>query len=126
MKGAEQMMPYAGLSQKINEVFNGFLRYYPSYQEFRKEILEVTENRISQMLAEMSEDTLNGYFFGHQLHADITVEITKSAMGFKEFSVPVRALSTSVLFPEVLSDPPKSKSMGYRSYEKRGNIIFLN
>ncbi|AGA68010.1 hypothetical protein Desdi_0467 [Desulfitobacterium dichloroeliminans LMG P-21439] len=94
-------MPYASLGQKVNEVFDGFLRFYPSYQEFRKEIIEVTEKHISQSLAAMSEETLNNYFFGHQLHADITVEITKQAMNLKEFTVPVRA----IVRPEPLRAP---------------------
>ncbi|MGE4274014.1 MAG: hypothetical protein AB7E31_14325 [Desulfitobacterium sp.] len=123
------MMPYAGLSQKINEVFEGFLRYYPSYQEFRKEILELTEKHISQSLAAMSEDTLNDYFFGHQLHADITVEITKNAMDLKELSVPVRSV-TCLPYPPPPSVPPATKARivkrtAHFNYEKQGNIIFL-
>ncbi|MGI1659200.1 MAG: hypothetical protein ACRKFN_09500 [Desulfitobacterium sp.] len=147
------MMPYAGLNKRVNEVFDGFLRYYPSYQEFRQEILEVTEKHIFLRLAAMSEDALNGYFFGHQLHADITVEITKQAMRLKEFIIPVKSVvpreslqSPQSSHPSHPSHTPHSlhtpqsrqyspcsptsktsfaKRSARNAYEKEGNVIFL-
>ncbi|MBP1759281.1 MAG: hypothetical protein H6Q63_198 [Firmicutes bacterium] len=111
------MMPYTSLRQKVNEVFSDFLRYYPIYEEFRKEILEMTERRVSKRLVKMSGATLERYFIGHQLRADITVEITKVAMLMKEFPEPIASI--------VLSEPIVSKTTLHFAYEKRGNVVYL-
>ncbi len=111
------MMPYTSLRQKVNEVFSDFLRYYPSYEEYRKEILEVTERRVSKRLAKMSGATLERYFIGHQLRADITVEITKVAMLMKEFPAPIAAIESSGLIV--------SKATSRFTYEKKGNVVYL-
>lgn len=111
------MMPYTSLRQRVNEVFSDFLRYYPSYEVFRKDILEMTERRVSKRLAKMSGAALERYFIGHQLRVDITVEITKVAMLMKEFSAPIASI--------VSSEPIVSKATSRFTYEKKGNVVYL-
>lgn len=111
------MMPYTSLRQKVNEAFSDFSRYYPIDQEFRGEMLELAEKRVSQRLASMSGDILERYFIGQQLRVDITVELTKVAMLMNEFPVP--------LAPIVSPVPTGSRATAQFRYEKRDNVIYL-
>lgn len=77
------MMHYVNLSQRINDNLTSFLTLYPMYQEYRKEILEATEKRMSQRQHHVDRCTFEENFMEYQLGVDITVEITKAAMLFK-------------------------------------------
>lgn len=114
------MMPYASLRQKVNEVLSDFLRLYPTYQEFRGEMLELTEKRVSRRLADMNGVSLERYFIGQQLRVDITVELAKVAMLVRAFPTPIAPIS-----PPASPEPSLFKTTTHFTYEKRGKVIYL-
>lgn len=71
------MVPYTSLSHKVNEIYSDFIKLYPTCQEYREEILELTIHRILRRLADMNQDTLDNYFIGQQFRVDVTIELTK-------------------------------------------------
>lgn len=112
------MMTYSSLKLAINDALIGFLGLYPVYEKYRERIFEITEKNMLLSQADRKSRHIKYYFNRYQLQADITIEITKAAMQFREFSE-----SKKSPLPQ---EPNTPKTTTHFSYDKRGNVIYCS